>query len=215
MYVDFEDIFRGTREDIKSRQSVYLPYIGRSPAAQGQYPVLDIGCGRGEFLEILKQQGNKAKGVDKNPVMVERCKELDLDVELADGIEFLRKQKAGQYGAITVFHVIEHLPQAARVTLLDEALRVLRPGGLLILETPNPQNLVVGSCNFYLDPTHVSPIPPDLLRFVVEARGFVNAEIKLLHPVPDYARPASDSLPEELVALLYGPQDYSVIAWKA
>ena len=86
---------------------------------------------------------------------------------------------------------------------------------LLILETPNPKNLLVGSCNFYLDPTHLVPLPPERLRFAVESRGFVNAEIKPLHPVPDYARPDTAGLPASLVELLYGPQDYAVIAWKA
>ena len=215
MYVDFEDIFRGSREDIKHRQSVYLPYLAKAPCRKGQYPVLDVGCGRGEFLEILGENGYAAKGVDINPVMVERCRELGLDAELGDGIEFLRNAKGAQYAAVTAFHVVEHLPHESLLAFLDEALRTLRPGGLLILETPNPQNLVVGSCNFYTDPTHRSPIPPALLRFVVEARGFVNAEIKLLHPVPEHARPGVGELPEELAALLYGPQDYGVIAWKA
>lgn len=215
MYVDFEDLFRGTREEIKHRQAVYLPYIAKAPCRKGQYPVLDVGCGRGEFLEILGENGYAAKGVDINPVMVERCRELGLDAEVADGIEFLRNAKAAHYAAVTAFHVVEHLPHESLLALLDEALRVLRPGGLLILETPNPQNLVVGSCNFYTDPTHRNPIPPPLLKFVVEARGFVNPEIKLLHPVPEQARPEGAALSAELASLLYGPQDYGVIAWKA
>jgi O-antigen chain-terminating methyltransferase len=101
------------------------------------------------------------------------------------------------------------------LAFLDEALRILCPGGLLILETPNPQNLVVGASNFHIDPTHLNPIPPALLRFVVEARGFVNAEIKPMHPVPEYARPSGVEIPSYLADLLYGPQDYGVVAWKA
>jgi O-antigen chain-terminating methyltransferase len=213
-YSDFENIFRGTREDIKNRQAVYLPYFERVPSGT-TFPILDIGCGRGEFLEVLSESGRDATGVDANPTMVERCRELGLQVEHADAIDYLRRAKSGHYAVITTFHLVEHLPHPRVLALLDEALRALRPGGLLILETPNPQNLIVGSSTFYLDPTHLNPIPPAQLRFIVEARGFVNAEVKPMHPVPEYARPSGVEIPSYLAELLYGPQDYAVLAWKA
>jgi SAM-dependent methyltransferase len=214
VYSEFEEVFRGTREDIKRRQAVYLSYLNNLPN-ENRRPVLDVGCGRGEFLELLRENGYAAVGVDESSVMVQRCHELGLHAEQGDAIECLRAKGSGEFSAIASFHVVEHLPYERLITLLDEALRVLSPGGILILETPNPQNLKVATCNFYLDPTHVRPIPPALLRFLVEERGFVNAEIKLLHPVPDYARPESGPLPGVLEELLYGPQDYGVIASKA
>jgi len=215
IYADFEDIFRGTREDIKERQSVYLPYLENILRSGKELVVLDIGCGRGEFLELLRDRGHEAAGVDANPVMVDRCHALGLNVERADAIEHLRTLRAGQYTVVTAFHVVEHLPHSRLCALIDEALRILRPGGLLILETPNPQNLVVGASSFYLDPTHLNPIPPALLRFVAEARGFVNVEVKPMHPVPEYARPYGVEIPDYLADLLYGPQDYGILAWKA
>ena len=214
-YADFEDIFRGTREDIKNRQAAYLPYLKKAPGRGAARPILDVGCGRGEFLEMLHENGHEGTGVDSNPNMVERCRELGLQVERADGLEYLRRSKAGHYAAVTAFHVVEHVPHPRLLALLDEAFRALRSGGLLILETPNPKNLIVGASNFYMDPTHLNPIPPEQLRFVVEARGFVNAEIKPMHPVPEYARPAGVEIPDYLAELLYGPQDYAVVAWKA
>jgi O-antigen chain-terminating methyltransferase len=147
--------------------------------------------------------------------MVSRCQELELPAQHADAMEYLKSRKTSSYGVISAFHMVEHIPTDSLILLLDEALRVLRPGGLLILETPNPRNIIVGSCNFYFDPTHRHPIPSELLRFQVEARGFVNIEVKPLHPVPDYARPPAGELPEPLGELLYGPQDYGLIAWKS
>ena len=211
MYAQFEDIFRGTREDIKGRQSIYLPYLSKTPGTN----VLDLGCGRGEFLELLLDNNYTATGVDLSPVMVRRCQDLSLPAQQGDVIEFLRSQRARAYGAVTAFHIVEHLPTERLLGLLDEALRVLRRGGLLILETPNPRNMIVGACDFYIDPTHLSPLPPQLLQFLVEDRGFVDVAVLPLHPVPDYQRPKYEGLPEFLTDLLFGPQDYGIVATKA
>jgi 2-polyprenyl-3-methyl-5-hydroxy-6-metoxy-1,4-benzoquinol methylase len=214
MYSEFEDIYRGTREDIKKRQAVYFERIPPDLPGRRQL-ALDIGCGRGEFLELLTEHGFTAKGVDLNENMVTRCLDLGLDAGHVDALEYLKSLAAGSHSLISAFHVVEHLPHKALVAFLDEALRVLAPGGVLILETPNPKNLLVGSCSFYLDPTHLNPIPEQLLRFLVEARGFVRPEVIPLHPVPDHVRPQPALEPEYLNELLYGPQDYGVIAWKA
>ena len=214
LYTEFEDIYRGTREDIKSRQAVYFPRILKH-ALDGRKRGLDIGCGRGEFLELLAEHGFTAKGVDVNEAMVTRCRDLGLDVEHADGIEYLKAQKSNSHSLISAFHVVEHLKHDRLIALLDEALRTLAPGGILILETPNPKNLLVGSCTFYLDPTHLNPIPDQLLQFLVEARGFVNPEVIPLHPVPEHARPQPALSPGFMNELLFGPQDYGVVAWKA
>jgi SAM-dependent methyltransferase len=214
MYSEFEDLYRGTRDDIKSRQAVYFERILQIPQERRKL-ALDVGCGRGEFLELLSAYGFTAIGVDLNENMVTRCRDLGLDAQHGDALEYLKSLATDSHSLISAFHVVEHLPHKVLVALLDEALRALAPGGVLILETPNPKNLLVGSCNFYLDPTHLNPIPEQLLRFLVEARGFVNPEVIPLHPVPDSARPLPGLAPPYMNELLFGPQDYGVIAWKA
>jgi SAM-dependent methyltransferase len=142
---------------------------------------------------------------------------LSLEVYEQDAIAYLRELKPNSVGAVTSFHMIEHLNHRTLISLLDEVLRVLRPGGVVILETPNPRNLMVGSCNFYLDPTHQRPLPPDLSRYLLEARGFVRVEVKELHPhgpdlqVAEGAPPVRDALNQ----ILHSAQDYAVVGWKA
>jgi SAM-dependent methyltransferase len=215
MYASFEDIFRGTREDIKQRQSIYLPYVHAVQAGVASAPIVDIGCGRGEWLELLGDEGLQARGVDLNHVLLQRCRELNLNVVEGDAVAFLREQTPNSLGAVTSFHLIEHLPHKTLIAFLDAALCALRPGGLAICETPNPRNLQVGSCNFYLDPTHRNPLPPDLMRYLFEARGFVDIEIKELHPIlenpiTEGARAVTDVLNR----FLFSAQDYAVIGKK-
>ena len=208
MYVTLEDRFRGTREDIKEKLKIYLPYISTSKVGTKESPILDVGCGRGEWLELLKENGYIGQGLDFNRIMVDQCQELELDVIGADAIEYLRKQNSNTFGAITGFHIVEHLPLNILITLFDESLRVLRHSGIVIFETPNPENLIVGACNFYLDPTHLNPIPPSTLEFLIEARGFLN--IKILR-----SRPMPFSFDNEMVQnLLFGTTDYAVIGYK-
>lgn len=179
-YVSFEDHFRGTREEIKQRVAYYLPIVKAVQAGSSATPILDIGCGRGEWLELLAEQDLKARGVDLNRIMASECRELGLDVTDADAIDYLRGLKPGSLGAVTGMHIVEHLPFNILVDLFDETLRVLRPGGVAIFETPNPENVKVGSCYFYLDPTHRNPLPPPVLQYMAEARGFVKSEIHRL-----------------------------------
>jgi len=214
LYEQFEDTFRGKRELIKERQQVYLPCLREAQAGSISAPVLDLGCGRGEWLELLADHHLAAGGVDSNPGMVERCRALGIDVTLGDALNHLRGLADGSLGAVTSFHMVEHMPFEIVIALLDEALRVLRTGGVLILETPNPQNVLVGSNTFWLDPTHVKPIPSPTLRFFVEARGFRGVEIWNLQP-----NTAAVRLPEDPAGIgtrlndyLYGPQDYGIIA---
>jgi SAM-dependent methyltransferase len=216
-YARFEDRFRGTPEDIRSRLQVYVPTVEAAVRGAGDAPVLDLGCGRGEWLELLRERGIAASGADANAEMARRCRERGLDVEHRDAFAHLARLGDGHAGAVTAFHVIEHLPFERLVTLFDEALRVLRPGGAIVFETPNPENLIVGACNFWHDPTHVHPLPPEMVRFVAEARGFERAEILRLHPFPDWQHIAPgphEGLRKRLNELLYGAQDYSVIAYK-
>ena len=173
LYGTFEDQFRGTRGEIKKRQRIYLPYIEQAQAGTEEAPVLDAGCGRGEWLELLRENGYVAKGVDINRVLVQNCHELGLDVSESDVIEFLRKQKPNTLGAITGFHIIEHLLLRTLIAFFDESLKVLKPGGLVILETPNTANILVSTYDFYRDPSHLKPLHPDTANFLLEMRGFI------------------------------------------
>jgi len=216
MYVAFEDRFRGTREDIKERSKVYLPYVKQAEIETRRFPILDLGCGRGEWLELLKENGFVAKGIDFNRVMVRQCQEFGLDVTESDMIEYLRNQQPNSFGALTGFHILEHLPFKTVISLFDEALRVLKSGGMVIFETPNPENLIVAACNFYFDPTHRNPLPPRLLDFLIESRGFGKTEIIRLHPHSFFKEEIQVSQEiRELISLFNKEQDYAVISYKA
>ena len=207
-YVEFEDKFRGSREDIKQRVSVYLSYLGKLPFEKEKINILDIGCGRGEWLELLKENGYNAKGIDINRIMVAKCKELGLNAEEADAIEYLSKLDDESLNAITGFHIIEHLPFEALMKLFEESYRVLKKGGMVIFETPNPENIIVGACNFYTDPTHRNPLVPESVKFILENIGFAG-EIKRLHPFNNIH--FEDSFINHVFTV---GQDYAIIGYK-
>ena len=216
LYAAFEDVFRGTREEIKAKQSVYLPLLREHGIGSPNMPILDLGCGRGEWLELLREAGLQARGIDRNEIVIEYCKSAGLDVVHGDALSCLRALPDASLGALTSFHMIEHLPFDVILSLIDEALRALKTGGILILETPNPQNILVGSHTFYLDPTHLKPLPSAMVRFFVEARGFCNVQVRELNPYPASVRFADDGkgLANRLNDYLYGAQDYAVIGQK-
>ncbi|RZI43621.1 class I SAM-dependent methyltransferase [Herbaspirillum sp. HC18] len=214
-YTEFERKFRGSREDILERLKVYLPYLANFRSDPDAL-VIDIGCGRGEWLELLSGEGCKAVGVDMNSAMVATCRERGLAAECDDAIAYLRRQPEGSVAAVTGFHIIEHLPFETLIALFDAALHALRRDGFIIFETPNPENLTVGACNFYTDPTHLHPIVPAVAEFMARQRGFARAEILRLHPYPDNMQLADDSdVARRVNRALYGPQDFAVIAWKS
>ena len=218
MYASFENHFRGTREDIKERVSIYLPMIQEVNAGSAEAPVLDLGCGRGEWLEVLRDNGLVATGVDINRIFLDGCRELGLGVVEKDAIAYLRSLKPNSVGAVTAFHLIEHLPIKTLIALMDETLRVLLPGGVVILETPNPANLITGSCNFYFDPTHRNPLPGPLTQYLLEARGFCRTQFMPLHPygeTPDRLTSGDPQVQRIVNQFLFGPQDYAVVAYKA
>lgn len=216
LYAQLEETFRGSREQILELQREYLPdVLALGPTG----PVVDIGCGRGEWLQLLAENGVHAYGIDSNETFVKQNVERGLDVQYGDAIEHLLSVEPGSIGAVTAFHVVEHLPFTEAVRLLDAALVGLRPGGLLVFETPNPTNLIVGAASFYLDPTHRNPLHPGFLRFLVEARGFVDVEVRYLHPSTDPSFPTPDNplaIPptDRLNWAMFGPQDYAVLARK-
>ena len=221
-YASFEQTFRGEREQIKLRAAHYLDTLagaGIDPGDEGV--VLDLGSGRGEWLEVLAEHGYHGRGVDSNRGMLEASEARGHEVVEADALDYLRAQPDGSFAAITSMHMVEHMPHPVVIQLLDEALRALRPGGVLILETPNPENVLVGSCMFYMDPTHLHPIPPPLLQWTVQAHGFEQVEIERLSDdrgSPDLA-PVSEDVPgsaqiNQMVAWFTAAPDYAVVARK-
>jgi O-antigen chain-terminating methyltransferase len=215
LYLSFEDRYRGTRDDIKSRQRVYLELVANGVAASGRGAVIDVGCGRGEWLELLGESGIAAHGYDLNRVAVEEGHARGLDIRFADGLEALSTLPDDSCSVITGFHIIEHLSFETLVRLIDHSLRVLRPGGLLIVETPNPSNLVVAAEKFYFDPTHRNPMPSELTSYLLESRGFDDVEILPLHPVSSHSpQHYDDPMLAYLQDKLFGPQDYAALARK-
>jgi len=216
LYLSFEDRYRGTRDDIKTRQRIYLEQVTESVAATGGGMVIDIGCGRGEWLELLADSGIPGRGYDLNRIAVEETRARGLDVVLADAIEAVSGLPAESCSVITAFHIIEHLPFEGLVRLIDHSLRALRPAGLLIFETPNPENLVVAADRFYLDPTHRNPLPSELTSYLLESRGFDSVEIMPLHPVGWHSlQRYEDPMLAYLQDKLFGPQDYAALARKS
>ena len=210
LYMALQERFRGSQNQIRNRQRVYLPILTDRGIGTADMPVLDLGCGRGEWLQVLQSEVLNAHGVDSNPLMVEACVALGLRATKQDSLVYLSALPAASIGAVTSFHLIEHLSFRTLVQLVENAFRVLKPGGLLILETPNPANVLVGSHTFYLDPTHVKPIPSELLWFIFESRGFQNLRIIELHP-PELPSGRAAKLPQSIARAFQAGLDYSII----
>jgi O-antigen chain-terminating methyltransferase len=212
-YLSFEDRFRGSRAEIKRRLEVYLPLIKSSRAGSAKRPVLDLGCGRGEWLELLNEHTFVCKGVDANSAMYAQCVERGLEIAQGDVLEFLRDLPDASVGAVTGFHIIEHLPLDYLLELISQIHRVLTPAGLTIFESPNCKNLIVGACNFHIDPTHRSPVFPETAELMLASQGFEKIRIEYSSPMSN----AFEAATPELAAirdLLYGPQDFGIIAYK-
>ena len=215
-YAAFEEKFRGERDDVKGHVAVYVPQLIAAGVGTSEAPVLDLGCGRGEWLELLKERGLQARGVDTNRRMLASCRAMNLDVAEADALASLIETPAASLGAVTGFHLVEHLPLPYLVSMLKETSRTLRPGGIAIFETPNPENLLVGSHAFYLDPTHLKPLPPATLKFFMEAAGLRDVEVAYLHPAPadEWLATGDPAVRDFVNSRFFGPRDYAVSAHK-
>lgn len=209
-YRAFEDKHRGTRELIGQRLGVYLPFVRPLAQLHPELPVLDLGCGRGEWLELLQANRIAAHGVDLDEGMLSACRELGLSVSKADALAHLAALPDRSQLAVTGFHLAEHLPFADLQALLAQAQRVLAPGGLLILETPNPENLVVGTASFYIDPTHQRPLPSQLLSFLAEYQGF--GRVKLLRLQEEERLGSPDQALSLYDVLGNASPDYAIVA---
>jgi SAM-dependent methyltransferase len=215
-FAAFDEHFRGTRVAIKEQLQVYLPSLKEAKIGMGENPVVDLGCGRGEWLELLQEEGIQAKGVERNRVLVEECRQAGLDVAESDILTYLCALPNGSIGGVTGFHIIEHLPFNVLLDVFDETVRVLQPGGVAIFETPNPQNVLVSTLGFYNDPSHHSPLPSMLLKFIAEVKGLQRIKLLLLHPFPEAhkVQEAGLEIAKRFNELFYGPQDYALIGWK-
>lgn len=210
-YRAFEERYRGSRELIKGRIAAYLPFIEPLLTAYPSAPTVDLGCGRGEWLELLAESGFKAMGVDLDKGMLEACIERGLPVEQGDAIAYLFGLPDESQAVVSAFHIVEHITFDQLGNLVAEALRVLKPGGLLIMETPNPENIVVATRNFYLDPTHQRPIPSELLAFVAEYAGFARVKTLRLQESKDLLNRGEVSLQDVIAGV---SPDYAVVAQK-
>lgn len=211
-YRAFEDKYRGSRGLIKHRQQVYLSFVSPLLDLYQDASSMDLGCGRGEWLELLNEIGFNSSGVDLDDNMLAACRELGLSVERADAIQTLESLESESQTVISGFHIIEHISFDDLRQFVQQAFRVLKPAGLLILETPNPENIIVSTSDFYLDPTHRKPVPPKLLSFLTEFTGFSRTKVvRLQEPAP-----LLDGRSVSLHDVLFGVSpDFSVIAQKA
>ena len=209
VYFDFERRFRGSEEGIKERQRADAERFRGVPG-----PVLDVGCGRGEFLELLKEAGVPALGCDANPLMVERAREKGLDVERADLFEFLRGREDASLGGVTAFQVVEHLPPSLLYELVELASSKLAAGGRILFETINPESVFAMKW-FWMDLTHVRPVPAPSLEQLLLANGFRDVAVDWRSPVPpEDAADAADPRLAAIARLLFAPQDYAVTGVK-
>jgi len=223
-YVGFEDRFRGPQAEIRRRMEDYLPLLSSAS------DVVDVGCGRGELLDLLKQRGVSARGVDTNAAMVELCRARGLDVESGDAVGFLERQPDGSLGGVVAIQVVEHFEPAYLGKFLDTAHRKMRQGAPLILETINPACWMAFFETYIRDLTHQRPLHPDTLKYLVQATGFQSVDVQYRQPVGegdkldhvselpepspqflDLAR-AINSHADKLNARLFSSMDYAVIA---
>jgi SAM-dependent methyltransferase len=210
-YRAFEDRYRGSRQLIKDRLRVYTPFITPLLGFDNTLEIFDIGCGRGEWLELTQELGFNSKGIDLDEGMILVCRELGLNAKQDEAYPHLTSLKDNSQAIISAFHVVEHITFEELQKWTKEALRALKPGGLLIYETPNPENILVATHNFYLDPTHIKPVPPDLLSFIVEHAGFDRVKIMRLQEDKDLASTEDVTIEDVLSSV---SPDYAVIGQK-
>ena len=220
-YFAFQSRMRGSSALIRERQAVYADQF------RDASPVLDIGCGRGEFLMLLGKAGVEARGIDADPDMVAHCRDEGLVVEQADAAGYLSGLGDGSLGGIFCAHVLEHLDAPAVFRLLELAAEKLRPSGLLVAETPNPLSLVA-LANFSVDFTHNKPLHPATLSFLTRQAGFKEVTLQFMSepaederlrlvPLPEgpgfnQAQEVLDANVNRLNDVVFGPQDYAVLA---
>lgn len=214
----FEEEFRGDAENLRER---YQDLARQFEGCEGR--VVDIGCGRGEFLELLIDLGVNAAGIEIDSELVRSCVERGLPVEYGDGISWLRMTPDSSLGGLSLVQVVEHLSAQELVDLVALAARKLRAGGRIVVETVNPQSLYVFAHSFFLDPTHVAPVHPAYLHFLFREAGFASVDLQWRSPPPadDTLEPMAgndegaarfNANVARLNQLLFAAQDYALVA---
>jgi SAM-dependent methyltransferase len=214
---EFERAFRGSEESVRDR---YRDLAGHFVGAS---PVLDVGFGRGEFLDLLAEIGVAASGIEVDADLVHAAARRGLDVRLGDAAAYLGSLPGASLGGVCALQVVEHLSPQEYVDFARSVARVVRPGGVVVIDSPNPSSFYVYAHAFYLDPTHTRPVHPLFLMFLFERAGFEKVELEWRSPPPDAALlepvPGDDALARavneniaRLNAVLYGPQDFAIIA---
>ena len=177
-------------------------------------PIIDIGCGRGEMLKLVKDLDLVGIGIDLNGAMVEQCKKRGYDARQEDALAFLRKQPSSSLAAIGGIHIVEHIPFEQLFELLQECFRTVAPGGFVFFETPNAENIVVGSLTFWYDSSHLKPVPPEALAFILQYVGFNKTKILRLHPDSEMPKDIADEAVQKIAHKVFGPRDYTAIGFK-
>jgi 2-polyprenyl-3-methyl-5-hydroxy-6-metoxy-1,4-benzoquinol methylase len=213
-YLSFENEFRGSQEEILKRLKVHLPIVleARKIATVTPFMAMDLGCGRGEWLSLLLDEGIDVLGIDNNQSLLNVCRSKNLPVEKGDAISKLTAQPDQSLSFISAFHLIEHLNFETQFSFIKNAFRVLRKGGVLLVETPNVSNIDVGASGFYHDPTHIRPLTSTLGKFMAEYVGFLPVKIKYLNADPSFHN--EDVCSNDLDIRFHGPRDYALIAYK-
>jgi SAM-dependent methyltransferase len=227
-YVGFEDRFRGSQDEIRSRLADYVPLFASAS------DVVDVGCGRGELLDLLRQQGVRARGVDTNDGMVQLCRARGLDVEQGDALGFLERQPDQSLGGLAAIQVVEHFDPSYLLRFLETAYHKMRGGAPMVLETINPACWMAFFETYIRDVTHRQPLHPETLRYLVQASGFASVDVRFRSPVRDSDRldrvAGADAGPagapaalahviqavndhaEKLNARLFSSMDYAIVA---
>ena len=193
-YIAFEDRFRGSADDIRAKLRAYVPLFAAAS------DVLDVGCGRGEFLDLLRQEGVSARGVDRNAEMVAEARDRGVDAVEADALAYLSSLPDGSLGGLIAAQVVEHLEPPYLIRLLETAFEKLRPGSPIVIETINPACWLAFFSSYLRDFTHVRPVHPDTLQYLLVASGFERVSIRYAAPVPDHTKMTAVDLPAETVA---------------
>ena len=204
-WLKFAEKFRGSESAVRERQQIYAARF------DGHAPVLDIGCGRGEMLEVFRQAGTAAHGIDLNDDSVALCRSKGLEAEKADLFAYLNSLADSSLSGVVCCQVVEHLPPERLPQMIRLLHDKLRPGGMVAIETPNPECLAIFATHFYIDPTHRHPIPPALMSFYLEEAGFGRIEVERLYPAVE-AMPSLAELPEAFRKDFFGSLDYAVFA---
>jgi SAM-dependent methyltransferase len=212
-YFELQGRFQSSTQADANRLEMYRSALANLEPELPEGTWLDIGCGRGKWLRMVRESGHRAMGVDSSPAAIEQCREIGFDVTESDALKFLRSTEDSSFAVVSAFHVLEHCPFEYCLNLTYQIARTLKPGGVLLIETPHAGNLLMAAEQFWMDPTHNRPVPLPLMEFLFEYCG-----LSVIHRFEVNPRPESEHLPlreldlaSRLDLLLYGPQDYAMM----